>query len=233
MQNNLGARVKAQRNKKGWSQAELAKKADLSQGAISQLENGTSENTRHLSAIAKALKVSTEYLTDGKGLQDYNNNLLSQYDLIGVPTDGVDTKLDSYVMISEYDVKGSCGDGNLVGDININGGFLFRRDWLESLNLKGENLATVHAQGESMSPVIEDGQLLLVDVTAKQPQSAKVYIICINGQLYIKRLINMYDKWIMRSDNADKSRYPDIELNADAMGEIDIQGRVVWQSGVL
>ncbi len=66
MQNSLGMRVKAQRNKKGWSQSDLAKRAQVSQGAISQLENGTSENTRHLSAIAKALGVTTEYLTDGK-----------------------------------------------------------------------------------------------------------------------------------------------------------------------
>ena len=58
-------------------------------------------------------------------------------------------------------------------------------------------------------------------------------MICIDGQLYIKRLINMIDRWVMRSDNADKTTYPDIDLSSESMGQIDIQGRVVWQAGTL
>ncbi|MFB4202164.1 helix-turn-helix transcriptional regulator, partial [Bacillus subtilis] len=80
---------------------------------------------------------------------------------------------------------------------------------------------------------INDGQVLLVDVTDTTPKSSKVYLICIDGQLYIKRLINMVDKWVMRSDNSDKNTYPDIELSAENMSQIDIQGRVVWQAGTL
>ena len=74
---------------------------------------------------------------------------------------------------------------------------------------------------------------MLVDITDITPKSSKIYLICIDEQLYIKRLINMLDKWIMRSDNNDKSTYPDIEISHERMTQIDIQGRVVWQAGTL
>lgn len=231
MQNSLGMRVKAQRNKKGWSQSDLAKRAQVSQGAISQLENGTSENTRHLSAIAKALGVATEYLTDGKELLSEQTESLSNYVLVG--GDGADINSDEYVMVNQYDVQGSCGNGALIGDVTVKGGLVFKRDWLDRIGGSGDNLATIYAQGDSMSPTIEDGQVLLIDKTATQPQSTKIYIICIDEQLYIKRLINMYDKWVMRSDNPDKSSYPDIEISSTNMVNVDVQGRVVWQAGIL
>lgn len=231
MQNSLGMRVKAQRNKKGWSQSDLAKRAEVSQGAISHLENGTSENTRHLAAIAKALGVATEYLTDGSQPLVSDIAPLSDYMVVG--GDGTDIKSDDYVMIDQYDVVGSCGNGHLMGDVAVKGGLVFKRDWIKTMGISSDNLATIYAQGDSMNPTIEDGQVLLVDKSATQPQSTKIYIICIDGQLYIKRLINLYDKWVMRSDNPDKSSYPDIEISAETMSNVDVQGRIVWQAGIL
>lgn len=233
MQNNLGKRVKFQREKHGWSQSELAKRAEVSQGAISQLENGTSENTRHLSKIAKALKVTTEYLTDGKEMVKEQMPEMDEYVIVGGDKAGQDPNPDEYVMIPQYDVKGSCGNGNLVGDVAVKGGLVFKKEWIQALGKSDSDLATVHAQGNSMAPTIEDGQVLLVDTSETQPQSAKIYLICVDDQLYIKRLINMFDKWIMRSDNTDKHSYPDIEISADKMSSVDIQGRIVWKAGLL
>lgn len=232
MQNNLGIRVKTQRNKKGWSQAELAKRADVSQGTISQLENGTSTNTKHLSDIAKALGVSTEHLTDGIAIAETTRDTLDDYLVIGGDSSAA-PNTDDYVVIDQYDVAGSCGNGSLIGDVTIKGGLVFKRDWIKTIGANASDLATIYAQGDSMSPTIEDGQVLLVDKSAVRPQSTKIYIICIDGQLYIKRLINLYDKWVMRSDNTDKSSYPDIEISSEKMLNVDIQGRIVWQAGVL
>lgn len=233
MQEGLGARVKEQRNKKGWSQTELANRAKVSQGAISQLEKGLSESTRYLSRIARALGVSTEFLTDGK--QPASQQLLQfdDYVIIGGNKSGSVPEPDEYVMIPQYDVQGSCGNGAMVGDVKLSGGLVFKRDWVKSLDRKAEDLATIHAQGDSMSSTIEDGEVLLVDLSDKNPYSSKIYLVCVDGQLYIKRLINMFDKWVMRSDNPDKNRYPDIEISPENMLNIDIQGRIVWKAGML
>lgn len=101
------------------------------------------------------------------------------------------------------------------------------------LGKSSENLAVCHATGNSMSPTIEEGQVLLVDVTEVMPQSTKIYLIRIDGFSYIKRLIHVFDKWIIRSDNPDKNNYPDIEINAEKMTDIQIEGRIVWKAGLL
>lgn len=233
MQNNLGSRIKFMREKKGLSQTGLAKLAKVSQGAISQLENGTAEATKHIGAIAKALGVTSEYLTDGKEMVKEAMPSFDDFVIVGGSNAGKTPNQDEYVMIAQYDVAGSCGPGALIGDVTVKGGLVFRKDWISGIARSEDNLATIYAQGDSMYPTISDGQVLLVDVTDTTPKSSKVYLICIDGQLYIKRLINMVDKWVMRSDNSDKNTYPDIELSAENMSQIDIQGRVVWQAGTL
>ena len=63
----LGARVKAARLLRGYNQKELAKRAGVTQPAISFIENGESHNTIHLIAIADALNVSVDWLHKGIG----------------------------------------------------------------------------------------------------------------------------------------------------------------------
>jgi transcriptional regulator with XRE-family HTH domain len=60
----LGARLKKTREKKGWSQRELARQAHVRYATISELENGirTAMNTDTAKRIARSLGVSVDYL---------------------------------------------------------------------------------------------------------------------------------------------------------------------------
>ena len=60
----LGERLKRAREKKGWSQRELARQAHVRYATISELENGirTAMNTDTAKRIARALGVSVDYL---------------------------------------------------------------------------------------------------------------------------------------------------------------------------
>lgn len=63
----ISKRIRAERVALGLSQAELAERAGLTQGAISQMENNPRQGTRYLVPIAKALNVSAEWLESGRG----------------------------------------------------------------------------------------------------------------------------------------------------------------------
>ncbi|HVX26160.1 MAG TPA: helix-turn-helix transcriptional regulator [Parafilimonas sp.] len=54
---NLGKAIKEIRKQKGLTQSELAKAANLTQAALSQIENGKRPGIQTLKKISKALKI--------------------------------------------------------------------------------------------------------------------------------------------------------------------------------
>jgi transcriptional regulator with XRE-family HTH domain len=63
----IGARLRAARERRGWSREALAFHADLSWSAIAQIESGRRKNVRPqtLAALAEALGVTIDYLVHG------------------------------------------------------------------------------------------------------------------------------------------------------------------------
>ena len=60
----LGERIKALRERKGWSQSELARQCDIAQATISRLESGDLKDVQTAVAkrLARALGVSIDHL---------------------------------------------------------------------------------------------------------------------------------------------------------------------------
>ena len=64
---HLGERIKARRQELGWTQDDLAGKAGLSKGFLSDLENGKRNvSANHLLDIARVLSLSLDYLMKGE-----------------------------------------------------------------------------------------------------------------------------------------------------------------------
>ena len=60
---NVGAKIKEDREKAGWTQTELARRADITPSALSQIESGDRyPSTSVLSKLSRALSVSMDYL---------------------------------------------------------------------------------------------------------------------------------------------------------------------------
>lgn len=70
----LGDRIKECRKAQGWRLEDLAKKARVSKGFLSDLENNQQKNPgiTYLRAIAHALGVDLHYLTTGQGASALN-----------------------------------------------------------------------------------------------------------------------------------------------------------------
>lgn len=63
----IAERVKAIRQELGWSQVQLAEEVGVSQSSIGNIESGVRQRPRELVSLARALRVSPEWLETGKG----------------------------------------------------------------------------------------------------------------------------------------------------------------------
>jgi transcriptional regulator with XRE-family HTH domain len=63
----IGSRIKEARSALGWSQVQLADEAGVTQSAIGNIESGLRQRPRELVSLAKALRVSPEWLETGQG----------------------------------------------------------------------------------------------------------------------------------------------------------------------
>ncbi len=64
---NVGAKIKEERDKAGWSQTELAKRAGITPSGLSQIESGERyPSTIVLIKLTKVLSVSIDYLLGNK-----------------------------------------------------------------------------------------------------------------------------------------------------------------------
>ena len=81
-----------------------------------------------------------------------------------------------------------------------------------------------YAEGDSMFPLIQDGNLLVVDRKAKQPNGC-VVLASVNNTFCVKRLFRFPDGSIeLRSDNPARES---IHLPSEFEGEFEIFGRVI------
>lgn len=88
-----------------------------------------------------------------------------------------------------------------------------------------ENLRVVTATGNSMEPMIMDGDLLLIDIGVTSFNRDGVYVLTIAGQRIIKRLQRVLDGIRILSDNRV---YPEMIIPVERMDEIQIHGKAVY-----
>jgi len=230
-----GDRVRDIRTRLGMSQAALAKKASVSQAAISKIENNDTDNSKYIAQVAKALNTTSDFLIYGDQYIKQQSGSLKDFVIVGGENSGEAPSPEEYILVPQFDIYGSCGSGTVIDSVEVKGGLVFGRQWLREQGLPTpDDLRVIYAKGESMYPFIEDGQVLLVNPHDVIPKSNKVYFLCIDEQYYVKRLINMVTHWVIRSDNPDKVQFPDIQLSLeDLKDKVEIEGRICWKGGSL
>ena len=210
---------------KGITQDKLAAELGISQGGLGHWLNGRREP--NLDALEKMAKRLGYELADFLSDSSINIEKNESFPRIASKED--------FAFIPFYDVKGACGDGYYNGDhVEIKKNLAFSKDWLRLEGLQEKDLAIITAKGDSMSPTISDGAILLINSNYKRLESGRVYAIVINDEVRIKRLfIGVGGDCRIASDNQNKTLYPDETISADALANLHIVGRVVWMGGML
>lgn len=137
------------------------------------------------------------------------------------------------VKVNRIDVKASCGNGYLnLDDPEIIETYEFTESYLRSrgLNTNGEGLVIIDAEGQSMEPTIPDKTPLLInrlENSFNELSTGKVYVFLVNGSVICKRIfINLDGSLTLRSDNPDKTTYPDQIVTKDKFDEFNVIGRL-------
>ncbi|XUU59764.1 S24 family peptidase [Erythrobacter sp. HA6-11] len=137
------------------------------------------------------------------------------------------SNLSAWVEIPRLDIGASAGPGALPDNEEAFDTFRFSQAWLREQGLEAAQLSAITVEGDSMEPLLRDGDEILVDRTLR-PFRDGVHVVRFNDSLMVKRVASAgAGRLALLSQNL---AYPPIEVSAD---EIEIIGRVVWKGGRL
>lgn len=205
---------------------EFARKCGVSESVVRKWAKGQSDPSRaYLVAIAQGNGVLLDWIATGKG------EMLPQ--TVGAPLPAVlpehlpeppEEWGEQFALVPRYDVLASAGGGCLNNENErIEAWVAFRRDWLRQAGLRVADLVTVHAHGDSMSPTIHDGALLLID-RSKRTIHGGIFVLRRAEALLVKRLqILASSALVILSDNP---AYQSETLLPADLPQVEIIGRV-------
>lgn len=130
-----------------------------------------------------------------------------------------------WVEVPRLDLGAAAGAGRVPGAEAAFDTFRFSRRWLEEQGLARAQLSAIRVEGDSMEPLLNDGDEILVD---RAPRAFRdgVHVVRLGDTLMVKRVASAgAGRVALLSQNF---AYPPVEVAAE---EIEIIGRVVWKGG--
>ena len=130
--------------------------------------------------------------------------------------------------IPRLGIDASAGPGTFsAGMEQPIGAFRFSARWLRGQGLELAMLSAIQVAGDSMEPLLRDGDEILVD-RSPRPLRDGIHVVRVGEALLVKRVqTGVPGRLILESANP---AYRPIELDPH---EIEVIGRVVWKSGRL
>lgn len=216
------------------SQEAISDQLGFNQSALSQYLNG-----RIPLNVAAARKFAALI---GASIGDFSPSLAAQLDGDLVPAAPIDpafmvrsasrasTKApaaEDLIAIQAVTIRVEAGVPGFDADREFeDGGVIYvpRKD-IETEEWQPQCLLAIKARGESMRPMISDGDTIIINVAARKLISGEVYAVNCNGAPAVKQLVYERHQWYMRSFN------PKFEPVPFRTPDSDIIGMMVYQPG--
>lgn len=141
---------------------------------------------------------------------------------------------NEYVEIPLHEATGSMGGGSTECGDRIQQHLSFRRGWLDNIHARPENLFCIYVFGDSMSPTVTDGSVVLVDKGRKAFASNKVFYIRHDKQMFLKRLVGTERDLKIVSDN-DPGHPVEVKAGGEFVDgdDFEIIGRALWMGRMI
>jgi len=133
----------------------------------------------------------------------------------------------NYISFEHLDVQASAGAAFVISQSpQVIGKIQVLESWArKNLGFNLENIRTITAWGDSMSPTIEDGDFLFVDESVRDFYGDGLYIIAM-PDLRAKRLQRLFDGSMRIISDNSKHYSPEI-IRGEDLNQLFICGRVV------
>lgn len=231
----FGKRMKNARELTGFSQRALSKKVGVTNATISNWENGVTDpaNIKRdvMDALAKQLRVSVSHLLDG----ETSGQPLRTTETEPIHEEFEEDEFDPVkeVRLAVYDIEVSGGPGSQVPEfVETKEHFTFKRSWLKKIRAIAEDIRIVTVSGNSMEPVLWNGDKLAIHTGRTKIREGKVFALAYNNEARVKRLYLQVDGRLrIASDNLDKARFPDEYLAGEELDRVKIIGQAVHRMG--
>ena len=203
----IGERLRAERQRLGLTQPQIASTAGVSKTSQVNYEAGTrAPDTAYLQAVS-TLGVDVAFVVTGRRAGEQPSADL--------------------VAITRLDVRASAGSGSVnepAAEYRVSA-LCVSRAWLQERRLSAASLCAIQVRGNSMQGVLSDGDLVIVDQADKVPRSGFVYVIRNSEELLVK-YCEQLPGGVLRISSANPAFQPyDVDLTK--VQDVSIIGRVV------
>lgn len=193
---------------KGWSAFELARRAKLSPSTIN----------RPLSAERWPFQISRRTIQ-----AVHRASGIDPAEFVGDLSDNA----DDADLVPIYDIEVSAGNGliptdseDVVGQLSLPPGYLRR-----ITNTPTRHLAIVTVTGDSMSPTLRGGDVVLIDTTKTNLGYDGLFVLRLDGALHVKRVQRGSKPGVLRILADNRETYAPYERS---LGEVEAVGKVLW-----
>ena len=189
------------------SKRELAEILELSPSSIYSAKRRDSVPPRWILKLSQRHNFNVNWLLTGMGepLMDKDN---------------------AFKSISVVEARLSAGGGSLEVGAETVDEVPFRLDWLHRKGVP-DKMVMFKISGDSMEPVVHDGDTVLVDMSRKEIVNGKIFAIGVDDAIVLKRVEKKEDHIKLISEN---NTYPPEIHSADQTQGFRIIGKMIWSS---
>ncbi|HHW7448951.1 helix-turn-helix transcriptional regulator [Pasteurella multocida subsp. multocida] len=213
---DLATRLQALLEEKRLSKNAFAKMVGVSQPAISDIINGKTRDPKNILEIATALGVDPNWLKTGEGSRDTSL-------IVSEPNAEHKVKVDH---LSVSAIAGYNGFSNEDYPDIIRSIYFSENGLLEIVGKKTtQGLYLISVPTDSMSPTINKGDIVFVDVNVNAYVGEGVYVFDLNGETYIKRLQRI-PTGVIRA-LSDNPLYPPFDITEKLFNTAVVRGKFI------
>lgn len=134
---------------------------------------------------------------------------------------------EGFVMFPRHKAHTGPGLGRLVESEQVVDFVSFKEEWVRNyFHVSCQDLVLLDVKGDSMSPTLNDGDIILVDMGSARLEDSAIYVIEFDDVLLVKRIQRKFDgSVVIKSDNPI---YESEVISREGVESLRIAGRVIW-----